>query len=174
MSCYSTSCYRSEESTQNRKVKCVTISETSYMLCYHDDMPQADLHYSKSDYFRFRQDALKTACTIRDSIKANQGSDTETTKVMRYIESWKRLPHLLEEYEIAHEEVVGIEHLVIGKKMVNVRMALRHSYVKMLFKEQDRQEEFGYYDPSMLADTAKQFSKISSSIAHSRAKHVAN
>ena len=74
---------------------------------------------------------------------------------MLYIESWKRLPHLLGEYEIDHEEVVGIEHLVIGKKMVNMCMALRHSYVKMLFEEQHRQEEFGYYDPSMLADTAK-------------------
>ena len=58
--------------------------------------------------------------------------------------------------------------------MVNMCMALRHSYVKMLFEEQHRQEEFGYYDPSMLADTAKQFSKISSSIAYSRAKPVAN
>lgn len=168
-----------EESTQNcckhkqaRKSKRVTFSKMSAMLCYEDETSQTDLHYSASDFTQFKQETLDTARQIRTSIEASQASDMKMTQdqapLKRYTQSWNRLPCLLRDNEIDPQEMIGIEHLVIGKQMLRVNLALRGNSTQMLMEEQHRQVGLRYTDPQQLADTVLPFSKISSYIAYSR------
>lgn len=170
-----------------KKRKQVRFSETSFMLCYDKESPQTDLHYSQEDYDRFKLDALKTVHNVRNSIKATtrsqdslvSSSDTRSTKdnethLELYKKSWTRLPRLLKDHAIDQDEVIGIEHLVIDRKIAMISLALRNSYAMTLFEEQHRQvEELGCYDSRMLAYTVEPISKLSSLIANTRANHVA-
>lgn len=177
--CQSHSTYHTmEESTQNRKCKDqvrkskrVTFSEMSAMLCYDDGTTSetSDLHYSDSDYTRFKREAFDTARKLRTSIKT---STQDEATIQRYTKLWKRLPALLRDNEIDPQEMIGLEHLVIGKNMLHVNLSLRRSSVRLLLEEQYRQMELGYHDPRLLADTTMPISQISSSIAYSRANAV--
>ena len=177
-------------------VKCksskqVTFAEVSYVMFYDDETSRDELRYSPSDYVVMRNDALKTARTIRRSIKASSTSQDASDEYLerlkgraplrRYTEAWKRLPKLLREHAPAvdPDELIGIEHLVIGKRHANICLALREKYSETVLAEQQYYQgqnnpDGGCCAPEVLADAAEPFTKISSSIAYSRAKHVAS
>ena len=171
----------SSSPNMNCKSKQVTFSEISYVMFYEDKTSRDELRYSPSDHAVMRNDALKTARTIRRFIKASSTSreasdDLERLKgnapLRRYTEAWKRLPKLLKEHAHAvdPDELIGIEHLVIGKQLANACLALREKHSETVLEEQ----RGGCCVPELLADAAEPFTKISSSIAYSRAKHVAS
>ena len=152
----------------------MTFSEISYVMLYEDKTSRDELRYSPSDYAAMRNDALKTARKIRRSIKGCDDLDRLEGRapLMRYIEAWKRLPKLLKEHAthaVDPDELIGIEHLVIGKQLANACLALREKHSETVLEEQ----RGGCCVPELLADAAEPFTKISSAIAYSRAKHVA-
>ena len=77
---------------------------------------------------------------------------------------------LLQENNIDITESIGIEHLIIGKTMSTVQLALRESVSELLLEEQRRQKELGCWDVDELARVVLPFSQISSSIAMMKAE----
>ena len=177
----------SSPKVKSKSSKKVTFSEVSYVMFYQDETSRDELRYSPSDYVVMRNDALKTARKIRSSIKASsarqEASDLERLKgkaqLRRYTEAWKRLPELLkQQHAVGPDELIGIEHLVIGKQLANICLALREKYSETVLEEQQYYQDQNNPDggccaPELLADVAEPFTKTSSSIAYSRAKYVA-
>ena len=162
-----------DQKVSNRPEVRVRFSEMSSMICYSSTDNEKDLHYSSSDYSRFKRDALQTAQRIQASINARQvNMKVLNTKspMKRYIESWQMLPQLLKECQIEPDEAIGIEHLLIGKEMVSFHLAFRGSYRELLLEEQYyQQEKLGHCDPELLAHVVKPFTEISLLAARQRA-----
>ena len=122
------------------KHKCVSFSVLSSLYVYNEGEDESvcntDLYYSEQDYDRFREDTSITAHNIRALIKdKNIRHDTSTTSdspSMQYIKSYKRLRRISKDsVEIIPEEMIGLEHLVIGRKMTYVNLSLRSSSSKL-------------------------------------------
>ena len=167
------------------KQKRVSFSALSSLYVYNEDEDESvcntDLCYSEQDYGRFREDTSISAHNIRALIKEkNTRHDTSMTSdspSMQYIKSYKRLRRISKDnVEIVPEEMIGLEHLVIGRKMTYVNISLRSSSTKLILDEQHHQrEELGIrsVDPTILADVIMPLSHVSAVIAHSRAKYIA-
>lgn len=164
---------RSSSSTKKVK-KSVRFSEMSSLICYEDNNTSPeDAYYNSTDYTQFKRSAYKSALSIRAAVEEidaeSSSSQQEQSPLRRYTAAHTRLPTLLSSQSINHVHAVGIEHLIIGKQMIGVNLALRKNYIKMILAEQYLQET-----PEGLAECSMPFTKISSFIACSRAWHVAN
>ena len=159
--------------------KTVRFSDLSYVLSYEQQStPSSTLYYTPQDYTRFKLDALKKARAIRRAIASSQAKSIRKSKddaaLSRYTKSWKSLPRLLEENGIHPIELIGIEHLLIGKAMSTVQLTLRESVSTLLLEEQARQvAEYGSLCcAEEVADTVKPFSSISMSVALIRSRFM--
>lgn len=162
----------------NYEKKRVQFSDMSSMVVYEDASPGTDLHYSASDYSGFKKDAFKSARRVRRAIKESQAPNTKKSKSMKktplkcYTESWTSLPQLLKEYEIDTADILGVEHLVVGKDIASISRKLRDHCAKLMFEEQTNQEKLRCSCPERLADTTWPFTEVSVSIALARAKNA--
>ena len=145
------------------------------MFCYEEQTPQTELHYSAADYAWFKRDAFQSARRINASIggasrDSGAKSSREASALERYTSLWERLPRVLLENGVEPREAIGI----VEKKMARVAAVLRKSAAQVVLQEQQRQVELaGYCDPRRLAEEASLFSKISASLASSKAGEVA-
>eukprot|EP01083_Nonionella_stella_P060419 157787_1 len=100
--------YNMEEPTQRiieRKTTrpSVRFSDLSSMLSYDLEATshQQDLHYTPLDYAQMKRDALEDAQKIRSCVEPSQDSASKASDhkspLMQYTDSWKRLPHQLQE-----------------------------------------------------------------------------
>ena len=162
--------------------KRVTFSAKSSMRCFRtsdNSSSASDLYSSSEDYTKYKEDTLKSVRQVISSIENNQDSDLEKstklheTATRYYLNSFEELPYILQENGIDPDDAVGVEHLLIGKKMIRMHLALRRNYKRVVLEAQSRQREQGHPEPEQLAEVALHFSRPSSEVAYMKANTFA-
>mmetsp|Transcript_5782 Transcript_5782/g.12644 ORF Transcript_5782/g.12644 Transcript_5782/m.12644 type:complete len:254 (+) Transcript_5782:277-1038(+) len=110
--------------------KLVTFSEQSIMHIYHPDPLYTRFKsYSKSDRKGFTSEALSEAIRIKRLVKAAQGTSFNTKDSFKY---------LLKNNIVSVDEILGIEHLVLGKSPKKL-LKERQVHYREVMVEQRRQ-----------------------------------
>eukprot|EP01083_Nonionella_stella_P080277 220564_1 len=145
----------SSSSKTMKKQRAVHFSNKSTLYSFDKYTPseKAAAFYSVQDYNRFSEEATRLSCKIRISLimhskssDINSNSSSTTKKLSaskQYIESFKLPRQLLHSAKCAtlQEEIIGIEHLLIGDAMTHVNIALRQNSSLLLLNEQRRQQD---------------------------------
>lgn len=146
----------SSSSKTTKKQRAVRFSNTSTLHSYYDKYTPSEkvaTFYSVQDYNRFSEEATRLSCKIRISLimhskssDSNSNSSGTTKKISaskQYIESFKLPRQLLhsDKCPTSQEEIIGIEHLLIGDAMTHVNIALRQNSSSLLLNEQRRQQD---------------------------------
>lgn len=110
--------------------KLVTFSEQSIMHIYHPDPLYTRFKsYSKSDHKGFSSEVLSEAIRIKRLVKAAQGTSSNTKDSFKY---------LLKNNIVSIDEILGIEHLVLGKSPKKL-LKERQGHYREVLAEQRRQ-----------------------------------
>mmetsp|Transcript_19833 Transcript_19833/g.28245 ORF Transcript_19833/g.28245 Transcript_19833/m.28245 type:complete len:219 (+) Transcript_19833:94-750(+) len=109
----------------------VHFSETSLLFAYERESMYIlrSLTYTKKDYDKFSKDALLEGLRIKSLITAApHDSDASSIK------------YLLRQGIISREEVIGIEHFILGKPSRVPKIRKQHA-VAVLWKQQEQQQQ---------------------------------
>lgn len=137
----------------------VTFSESSSMHVYHaDPLYVRSKSYSKEERKHFSVEALSEAVRIKKLVLSTPGSSTK--------DSFK---FLLKNNVIALEEIVGIEHLVLGKSASKL-LKERQDHSKAVVQEQHRMGLMQECQSGKLCDKLGEFSASRSCKSVKRAR----
>ncbi len=144
----------------------VTISERSTMQLYHLDPAYAQTKsYSKDDCQRFSRDSLMEAARIKNLVVSSTPIGASTK------ESFK---NLIKNNVILHEEIRGIEHLVLYKSRSKL-LQERREHARAVLLMQHRMESLAR-DPvkqgKVQGDIAEALASFSASRSSRSAKHA--
>ena len=144
----------------------VTISERSTMQLYHLDPVYAQTKsYSKDDCQRFSRDSLMEAVRIKNLVVSSTPIGASTK------ESFKKL---IKNNVILHEEIRGIEHLVLYKSRSKL-LQERREHARAVLLMQHRMESLTK-DPvkqgKVQGDIAEALASFSASRSSRSAKHA--
>lgn len=130
----------------------VTFSETSSMHVYHADPHYVrNKAYSRAERKSFSTEAMREAIRIKRLVLATPGDSTR--------DSFK---YLLKNDIICLEEIVGIEHLVLGKSASKL-LRERQDHAKAILMEQCRQRVVKDDASKVQDDTTKKLGEFSAS-----------
>ncbi len=154
-----------EEEKEKRRVRFAPKDEARAIAFDGDDDAIARWH-SAEDGRRFLRDAVSRSEAINRAMAyaaRNESTFNRTTGLTS--------PHVLGEYLLCPEEVVGIEHMLAGQK--DDRECLRRHHRAALVEEARRQGQGGRdCDADALSGSLRMTSEISSHMAQQRAVYI--
>ena len=157
---------RHQEENANRRV---AFSEVSKVYVYYQGRPLEGerLFYNKRDYDLFQRNAAVAALAIRRRVEEKLDEDTFT---LQEPESWLPSLQLLQDEagndasSIAPEEMIGIEHVIISRRVIQLLAALKRNHGMAILMS---------FQPERFDAIASHVSTVMGYIAYCKAKNLA-
>jgi len=158
---------------EKRRVRFASNEETRAMVAVassnDDDRDASATWYQAEDDHRFLLDAISRSETVNRMMAYAAGNESSFNRTTGLTS-----PHVLKEYLLNPEAVIGIEHMLAGQK--NDRESLRRHHRNALVEEMRRQRQDGgrggCVDADALAQCLRTTSEISAHMAQQRAVYI--